>query len=110
MLLQRRKNLPTLPLLSIFFLICTIKCISSEVYTALAEMEELLETESVLISNLDGFIKVEQQKLDYLKTCCNCLGSTCPTDSCLDPVFQQKQAIPAEPPQYIRRISDEKLK
>ena len=31
-------------------------------------MEELLETESVLISNLEGFIKVEQQKLDYLKT------------------------------------------
>ncbi|XP_065371276.1 prolyl 4-hydroxylase subunit alpha-1 [Calliphora vicina] len=68
MLELRRKKTVTLPLLALFFLLCTIKSINTEVYTALAEMEELLETESVLISNLEGFIKVEQQKLDYLKT------------------------------------------
>lgn len=39
----------------------------SEVYTALAEMEELLETESVLISNLGEFIKVQEGRLDYLR-------------------------------------------
>lgn len=38
-----------------------------EVYTALAEMEELLETESVLISNLEGYIRVQEDKLSYLK-------------------------------------------
>lgn len=56
-------------LLSICFVIyaLTIRCTNSEVYTALAEMEELLETESVLITSLDGYLKVQQQKLDYLK-------------------------------------------
>ncbi|XP_054081774.1 prolyl 4-hydroxylase subunit alpha-1 [Zeugodacus cucurbitae] len=56
-------------LLTICFVICTltIRCTNSEVYTALAEMEELLETESVLITNLNGYLKVQQQKLDYLK-------------------------------------------
>ncbi|XP_030369739.1 prolyl 4-hydroxylase subunit alpha-1 [Scaptodrosophila lebanonensis] len=39
----------------------------AELYTALAEMEELLETESVLISNLEGYIRVQEDKLAYLK-------------------------------------------
>ncbi|XP_043654748.1 prolyl 4-hydroxylase subunit alpha-1 [Drosophila teissieri] len=38
-----------------------------EVYTALAEMEELLETESVLITNLEGYIRVQEDKLNFLK-------------------------------------------
>ncbi|KAL7730446.1 hypothetical protein ACLKA6_016671 [Drosophila palustris] len=42
--------------------------VHGEVYTALAEMEELLETESVLISNLEGYIRVQEDKLSYLKT------------------------------------------
>ncbi|CAD6992270.1 unnamed protein product [Ceratitis capitata] len=56
-------------LLSVCFVICvlSIRNTKCEVYTALAEMEELLETESVLITNLDGYLKVQQQKLDYLK-------------------------------------------
>ncbi|XP_060646476.1 prolyl 4-hydroxylase subunit alpha-1 [Drosophila nasuta] len=41
--------------------------VRGEVYTALAEMEELLETESVLISNLEGYIRVQEDKLSYLK-------------------------------------------
>eukprot|EP00099_Drosophila_melanogaster_P029123 NP_733371.1 prolyl-4-hydroxylase-alpha EFB [Drosophila melanogaster] len=40
---------------------------NGEVYTALAEMEELLETESVLITNLEGYIRVQEDKLNFLK-------------------------------------------
>ncbi|XP_017076371.2 prolyl 4-hydroxylase subunit alpha-1 [Drosophila eugracilis] len=41
--------------------------VSGEVFTALAEMEELLETESVLITNLEGYIRVQENKLNFLK-------------------------------------------
>lgn len=41
--------------------------VDGEVYTALAEMEELLETESVLITNLEGYIRVQENKLNFLK-------------------------------------------
>ncbi|XP_016951383.1 prolyl 4-hydroxylase subunit alpha-2 [Drosophila biarmipes] len=41
--------------------------VNGEVYTALAEMEELLETESVLITNLEGYIRVQENKLNFLK-------------------------------------------
>ncbi|XP_055848271.1 prolyl 4-hydroxylase subunit alpha-1-like [Episyrphus balteatus] len=45
----------------------TLQVTRTEVFTALAEMEELLETESVLLSNLVGYIGVQQHKLNYLK-------------------------------------------
>lgn len=38
-----------------------------EVFTALTEMEELLETEAVLINNLEGYINVQERKMEYLK-------------------------------------------
>lgn len=41
--------------------------ISGEVFTALAEMEELLETEAYLISNLEAYIATQEQKLNFLK-------------------------------------------
>ncbi|XP_001357662.1 prolyl 4-hydroxylase subunit alpha-1 [Drosophila pseudoobscura] len=41
--------------------------VNGELYTALAEMEELLETESVLITNLEGYIRVQEDKLSLLK-------------------------------------------
>ncbi|KAH8247641.1 hypothetical protein KR038_007567 [Drosophila bunnanda] len=41
--------------------------VDAEVYTALAEMEELLETESVLITNLEGYIRAQENKLNFLK-------------------------------------------
>lgn len=41
--------------------------VGAEVYTALAEMEELLETESVLITNLEGYIREQENKLNFLK-------------------------------------------
>lgn len=44
------------------FHLCT-----GEVYTALAEMEELLETEAVLIGNLEAYIDAQEEKLSYLR-------------------------------------------
>lgn len=41
--------------------------INGEVFTALAEMEELLETEAYLISNLEAYIVTQEQKLNFLK-------------------------------------------
>ncbi|XP_034938307.1 prolyl 4-hydroxylase subunit alpha-1 [Chelonus insularis] len=40
---------------------------NGELYTALADMEELLETESVLIDTLHGYIKAQEQRLDTLR-------------------------------------------
>ncbi|XP_060526427.1 prolyl 4-hydroxylase subunit alpha-1 isoform X2 [Cylas formicarius] len=40
---------------------------SGEVFTALVDMEHLLDTESVLISTLENYIRAEEQKLDLLK-------------------------------------------
>lgn len=40
---------------------------TAEVFTALAEMEELLETEAVLIGNLQSYIDAQEEKLDYLR-------------------------------------------
>lgn len=39
----------------------------AELFTALADMEELLETESVLISNLENFISAQDIRLDLLR-------------------------------------------
>ncbi|RZC35039.1 P4Ha N and/or 2OG-FeII Oxy domain containing protein [Asbolus verrucosus] len=47
------------------FLLCGTG--KSEVFTALADLEELLQTESVLINTLENYIKSEEQKLDLLK-------------------------------------------
>lgn len=38
-----------------------------ELYTALADLEELLQTEAVLISSLEKYIENQHQKLDLLK-------------------------------------------
>lgn len=39
----------------------------SELYTALADLEELLQTEAVLITTLETYIRAQEQKLDLLK-------------------------------------------
>lgn len=39
----------------------------AEVYTALADMEELLETEAVLIDMLSGYITAQEQRLATLR-------------------------------------------
>lgn len=40
---------------------------TAEVYTALAEMEELLDTEAVLIANLVSYVDAQEEKLNYLR-------------------------------------------
>lgn len=49
---------------------CSILILNThaELFTALADMEELLETESVLISNLENFINAQEIRLDLLRT------------------------------------------
>jgi len=39
----------------------------AELYTALADMEELLETEAVLIDTLNGYITAQEQRLATLR-------------------------------------------
>jgi prolyl 4-hydroxylase len=41
--------------------------IVAELYTALADMEELLETEAVLIDTLNGYITAQEQRLATLR-------------------------------------------
>lgn len=41
--------------------------VNSEVFTALVEMEDLLDTESVLITNLENYIRVQEEKLELLR-------------------------------------------
>lgn len=50
--------------------LCTtliVQMVNGEVFTALAEMEELLETEAVLISNLETYIDAQDEKLKFLR-------------------------------------------
>lgn len=48
----------------VLFLLSYVNC---EVYTALADLEELLYTEEFLIGTLESYIRAEEQKLDLLK-------------------------------------------
>ncbi|XP_065087046.1 prolyl 4-hydroxylase subunit alpha-1-like [Ochlerotatus camptorhynchus] len=54
-------------LLALVLLLLTFHTVSTELFTALADMEELLETESVLIANLDNYIRVQENKLNQLR-------------------------------------------
>lgn len=42
--------------------------VNGEFYTALAEMEELLDTETVLIANLEAYIYAHERRIDFLKS------------------------------------------
>ncbi|KXJ68946.1 hypothetical protein RP20_CCG000895 [Aedes albopictus] len=53
--------------LALVLLMLTFHNASAELFTALADMEELLETESVLIANLDNYIRVQEDKLNQLR-------------------------------------------
>lgn len=48
-------------------LMIMIKTTKAEVFTALSEMEELLETEAELINNLESYIAAYEEKLRFLK-------------------------------------------
>jgi prolyl 4-hydroxylase len=41
--------------------------VQAELYTCLADMEELLETEALLMSTLDGYIQAQEEKLHMLR-------------------------------------------
>uniref|UniRef100_A0A6B2EEH2 procollagen-proline 4-dioxygenase n=1 Tax=Phlebotomus kandelakii TaxID=1109342 RepID=A0A6B2EEH2_9DIPT len=51
----------------IVLLVLLINVARPEVFTALVEMEELLETEAVLITNLEQYIKAQEEKLLFLR-------------------------------------------
>ncbi|XP_058444730.1 prolyl 4-hydroxylase subunit alpha-1-like [Malaya genurostris] len=57
----------TLAVLSILLLAAMLRSTRAELFTALADMEELMETEAVLITNLEKYIRVQEEKLDQLK-------------------------------------------
>lgn len=41
--------------------------VHSEMFTALVEMEDLMDTETVLITNLDLYIQAQDDKLAFLR-------------------------------------------
>jgi hypothetical protein len=45
--------------------------VQAELYTCLADMEELLETEALLMRTLDGYIQAQEEKLHVLKRLVN---------------------------------------
>ena len=45
--------------------------VGAELYTCLADMEELLETEALLMKTLDGYIQAQEEKLRLLKRLVN---------------------------------------
>lgn len=53
--------------LIISILAVLISLSTAEVFTALTDMEELFETEAVLINNLELYIQAQDQKMDYLR-------------------------------------------
>lgn len=54
-------------LISLLLLISLFRSSNSEFYTALADLEELLETEAVLINTLEQYIHAQQEKLNVLR-------------------------------------------
>jgi prolyl 4-hydroxylase len=45
--------------------------VHAELYTCLADMEELLETEALLMQTLDGYIQAQEEKLQVLRRLVN---------------------------------------
>lgn len=54
-------------LLWLFSLSFILKLTTSELYTALVDLKEVLHTESILINSLDQYIQAEQKKLELLQ-------------------------------------------
>ena len=56
---------------------CLVVCwslvlgVHAELYTCLADMEELLETEALLMQTLDGYIQAQEEKLQMLRRLLN---------------------------------------
>lgn len=59
-------SLPVYPVI-LFSCLLFLSSSNCEVFTALADLEELLETESYLITTLENYIKAEEHRLELLK-------------------------------------------
>lgn len=46
--------------------LCLLQTCFAELFTAMSDMEELFETEGVLINNLELYVEAQEQKLSYL--------------------------------------------
>lgn len=51
----------------IIILLTILIHVNCEVYTALADLEDLLYTEGHLLNTLENYIRAEEQKLDLIK-------------------------------------------
>lgn len=51
-------------LILLFFITKQVKC---ELFTALADLEDLLDTEAVLIQSFENYIRAEEDKIELLK-------------------------------------------
>lgn len=49
------------------FVVLISQGVQCELFTALVEMEDLLDTEGVLITNLENYIRVQDEKLELLR-------------------------------------------
>lgn len=65
MFATKRKN-GTILFSTILMTIMVSSCVA-ELFTALVELEELLETEAVLITNLEAYVEAQDDKLSYLR-------------------------------------------
>lgn len=45
----------------------SLQLCGGNIFTAMSEMEELLEAETVLLTNLDQYVRVLEQKLTHLR-------------------------------------------
>ena len=62
----KRNNEMMCQFVTIVSALCIIN-VRCELFTALSDMEQVFETESVLINNLNLYISVQENKLDFLK-------------------------------------------
>lgn len=44
-----------------------VTCCTAELFTALSDMEDLVETEGVLINNLEAYVEAQEKKLSFLR-------------------------------------------
>lgn len=44
-----------------------VRFVRPELFTALADMEQLLEIESVLITNLENYVQLQDEKISFFK-------------------------------------------
>lgn len=47
--------------------IATLRLCAAELFTAITEMEDLLDTEAVLINNLEAYVEAQEKKLNFLR-------------------------------------------